>query len=84
MFLSCYQLPSQKGVTSDALGKAKGFLKIMKEPATLKFMLFMTDVVSLLSKLSLMLQDTSASVADIKQKLDATISILRKYKFKYA
>jgi hypothetical protein len=56
----------------------------MKEPATLKFMLFMTDVVSLLSKLSLMLQDTSASVADIKQKLDATISILRKYKFKYA
>jgi hypothetical protein len=46
------------------------------------FMLFMSDVVRLLSKFSLMLQETTATVASIKQKLDATISVLKKYQVK--
>ena len=43
----------------------------------------MTDVVSVLSKLSLMLQKKNASVAELHHKLDSALTVLLKYKNKY-
>lgn len=77
-----FQLCEQNTASSDAVVKAKGYLVIMRTPAMITFMLFMSDVVRLLSKFSLMLQETTATVASIKQKLDATISVLKKYQVK--
>ncbi|XP_071795584.1 zinc finger protein 862-like [Asterias amurensis] len=74
--------PTDKTASADSLGKAKGFLKIMTNHAMIKFMLFMTDVIACLSKLSLSIQATTASVAYIKRQLDATIAVLKKYETK--
>ena len=73
----------QSGVSADASGKAKGFLLMMKDGRLVQFMLFMTDVISLLAKLSLTFQDQSATVCDIKEKLDTVTVVLKKYKTRY-
>lgn len=61
--------------SSESQTKVKGCLSLMKRQVLITFMLFMTDIIILLSKLSLTLQDTTASASPIKNKLDTTISI---------
>ena len=59
-------------------GKAKGFLRIMCDPSVVKFMLLMTDIVTLFGKLSVLFQDNKATVTDIKFKLETTCDVLEK------
>ena len=77
-----FQLCEQNTFSSDAVVKAKGYPAIMRTPSMITFMLFMSDVVSLLRNFSLMLQENTATVASNKQKFDVTISVLKKYQVK--
>lgn len=60
--------------------KARGFLHIMKDGAVLKFSCFLHDLLSQLSSLSLTMQHSSVTVAEVHDCLSSTRTIILKYK----
>lgn len=67
--------------TTDADGKANGFLKMLSFEL-LAYAHFMTDVMKVLSTLSLFLQYEHAKVSEVYLKVLATIAVLEQYKNK--
>lgn len=68
--------------TTDADGKANGFLKMLLSFELLAYAHFMTDVIKVLSTLSLFLQYEHAKVSEVYLKVLATIAVLEQYKNK--
>ena len=64
------------GQSKDAIGKASGFHQRLTGRGFVVFGHFVWDVVVQLAKLSLSLQNRACSVADVADKLQATISVL--------
>ena len=65
---------------TESAAKAKNFLKILQDKAVVLFLHFLSDVVTVLSKLSLILQTRETTVAEVVSKLEATKEILILYK----
>ena len=68
------------GQSRDAIGKATGFHLKLTTKSFVLFAHFVWDIVILLAKLSLSLQNRTCSVADVADKLQAMISVLQTLK----
>ncbi|XDV31583.1 hypothetical protein PO909_002570 [Leuciscus waleckii] len=60
--------------------KARGFLHIMKDGAVIKFSCFLRDLLTQLSSLSLTMQRSSVTVAEVHDCLTSTMALMLKYK----
>lgn len=83
--LNTFQLTHTSQVpkrTTDAVGKANGFLKMLLSFELLAYAHFMTDVMNVLSTLSLFLQYEQAKVSEVYLKVLTTIAVLEQFKNK--
>ncbi|XP_063964486.1 zinc finger protein 862-like [Lytechinus pictus] len=71
---------AQEGETVDAKSKAKGYMRQLQRKNILTFMLFLYDVVVVLSKISLKAQISSSTVADVAASIHAAETALGMYK----
>ncbi|VDI55336.1 Hypothetical predicted protein [Mytilus galloprovincialis] len=66
-------------VSSDSKSKAKAFLKLLKSKDIVCLLMFLTDLLTPLRRLSLQLQDRTCSVGRQHSALRATIDVIKKY-----
>ena len=70
----------QPGYTIDARAKAKGYLRQLQRRDVLMSTLFLLDVVSVLSKVSLMAQKKNSTLADVAAAIEDAKTTLTKYR----
>ncbi|XP_071486689.1 zinc finger protein 862-like [Diadema antillarum] len=75
-----HQIEVQPGYTNDARAKAKGYLRLLERRDVLMYSLFLLDVVTVLSKVSLTGQKQVSTLADVSAAIEASQVTLRKYK----
>lgn len=81
-FITRAQSPEGEGNETQK-AKARGFLHIMKDGALIKFSCFLHDLLTQLSSLSLTMQRSSVTVAEVHDSLSSTQAIMLKYKSRY-
>ncbi|KAI0222661.1 hypothetical protein LSAT2_026077 [Lamellibrachia satsuma] len=74
------QLPTQANASAEAVGKSRGYLKLLLNQDVMMYAHFETDVISILTKLSVFMQREKCIVSDIMMKVHTTTEVLRKYK----
>lgn len=75
-----YETGTSQTRKNEALGKARGILKLLLDYDLLAYAQFLTDVISTLSRLSLMLQNRHCLVSEIYHHFLATIDVLTEMK----
>ncbi|XP_073667564.1 zinc finger protein 862-like [Paramisgurnus dabryanus] len=76
------QSPDDEGVNAAQQSKARGFYKLMTDGDVLKFSSFLHDTLTHLSNLSLKLQQSCLTVADVHSCLTSTQAVILKYKYR--
>lgn len=68
---------------NEAVGKAGGLLKMLLDYNLQHFAHFITDVIEVLSKLSLFLQEEQVTVCEVYQRVMTTCSVLEQFENRY-
>ena len=66
-----------------AAGKARGYLKLCKRADVLGYIHILLDVLKPLRTLSLSLQSTDTTLAEVDEKIDTASDVLKQYKSRY-
>ena len=74
--------PGQKA-SAEAVGNSRGYLKLLLNQDVMMYAHFKTDVISILTKLSVFMQRKKCMVSDIMMKVYTTVEFLHKYKTRY-
>ena len=82
LLLLFHKVEAEPGMSVDARGKAKQYVKYLHRHDLMKFTHFMVDVVTVLSKVSLAAQVSNNTVAEVHVATsnDAAVATLSKYK----
>ena len=78
--LSFKQLPNQEKPSAEAVAKSRGYLKMLLSQDIMTYAHFLTDVESVLAKMSLFLQGEKWVVSDVIRRLHTTVDVLQKYR----
>ena len=76
-------MSTQKGVSNEALGTSKGYLRLLLDQDVLEFIALLTDLINLLSKLSLFLQDQACIIGEVQLRVAATCNLVNGFKTRY-
>lgn len=77
-------MAEQPGVSVEALGKSKAYLKLLLYKDVLEFMAFLTDIIVILSKLSLLLQEEACVIGEAHLRVQSTITLIKNFQTRYA
>ena len=73
-------MSEQTGVSVDALAKSKAYLKLLLSKDVAEFMAFLTDVIGILTSLSLFLQDEACIIGEVQLRVQSTIVLINNAK----